>query len=57
MYPSMQPWVQVVVYHIEPGPWAFIGAGVLTLVVALLAVSYQVLRAATVNPVRVLRTE
>jgi len=53
----MRPWVQVVVYHIEPGPWAFIGAGVLTLVVALLAVSYQVLRAATVNPVRVLRTE
>ena len=56
-YFVMRQWLQDFAYHIELGPWVFLGAGVLTLAVALLAVSYQALRAATVNPVRALRTE
>ena len=56
-YLVMRQWLQDFAYHIELGPWGFVGAGALTLVVALLAVSYQALRAATVNPVRALRTE
>jgi putative ABC transport system permease protein len=56
-YLVMRQWLQDFAYHIELGPWGFLGAGALTLAVALLAVSYQALRAATVNPVRALRTE
>jgi putative ABC transport system permease protein len=56
-YLVMRQWLQDFAYHIELGPWGFVSAGALTLVVALLAVSYQALRAATVNPVRALRTE
>lgn len=50
-------WLQDFAYRVEMGPWVFVGAGALTLAVALLAVSYQALRAATVNPSHALRTE
>jgi putative ABC transport system permease protein len=56
-YLVMRQWLQDFAYHIELGPWVFLGAGLLTLAVSLLAVSYQALRAATVSPVRALRTE
>ena len=39
------------------GVWIFILAGVLTLIIALLTVSYQAVKAALSNPVEALRYE
>jgi putative ABC transport system permease protein len=56
-YLVMRRWLQDFAYHVDLGPWTFIGAGALTLTVALLSVSYQALRAALTDPARALRYE
>jgi putative ABC transport system permease protein len=44
-------------YRIEISWWIFALAGVLALLIALLTVSFQAIRAALANPVKSLRTE
>ncbi|MEM1041800.1 MAG: ABC transporter permease [Bacteroidota bacterium] len=56
-YLLMSRWLDAFAYRIELGPGLFLGAGVLAVAVALLAVSGQALRAASVDPVKALRYE
>jgi putative ABC transport system permease protein len=53
----MSEWLGGFAYRIEIGTDIFVFAGVLALVVALLTVSYESVRAASANPVNSLRTE
>ncbi len=56
-YWAMSRWLEDFAYRIELGPWIFVGAGALALVIALATVSYQAIRAALANPVEALRSE
>jgi hypothetical protein len=56
-YYAMSKWLQNYAYHIKLNPWIFLGAGALALLIALLTVSWQALRAAAVDPVKSLRYE
>ncbi len=56
-YLLMNKWLQSYPHHTELSWWIFALAGAGTLVVTLLTVSYQSLKAATMNPVRSLRSE
>jgi len=54
---ALQKWLQDFAYRINI-PWlAFLGAALLALIVALLTVSIQAIKAALTNPVKSLRTE
>ncbi len=54
---ALQKWLQDFAYRISI-PWlAFLGAALLALIVALLTVSIQAIKAALTNPVKSLRTE
>jgi putative ABC transport system permease protein len=54
---GLNNWLQDFAYRIEV-PWlAFVGAALLVLLVALLTVSFQAIKAALTNPVKSLRTE
>ncbi|WP_299111657.1 ABC transporter permease [uncultured Winogradskyella sp.] len=50
-------WLQNFTYRIEPQIYIFIIAGIVTVTVTLVTVSYHSLRAAIANPVKSLRTE
>jgi predicted permease len=50
-------WVQQYVYRIPISGWVFAAGGLLALLIALATVSFQAFRAASVNPVKNLRTE
>ena len=54
---AMHKWLQSFAYKTELSWWIFGSAGILTLVIALLTVSWQSWRAATRNPVEALRYE
>ncbi len=56
-YYAMQQWLQHFAYHVDIHWWMFALAGLLAVSVALLTVSVQSIRAATVNPVKSLRSE
>ena len=56
-YYVMNSWLQGFAYRIEMAWWVFALAGGLALVVALLTVSTQAIRAALTNPVEALRYE
>jgi len=56
-YYVMNKWLQDFAYRIDLNIWPFLMAGLLALVIALLTVSWQAVRAATVNPVKSLRYE
>jgi len=49
--------LQSFAYRITISWWVFIVAGITALVIALLTVSFQAIRAAIANPVKSLRTE
>lgn len=53
----MHQWLQDFSYKITLGWQVFAGAGVLAIVIALVTVSFQSVRAAVINPVKSLRTE
>jgi putative ABC transport system permease protein len=53
----MHKWLQDFAYRINIGWWIFIAAGVIALLIALLTVSFQAIKAAIANPVKSLRTE
>jgi putative ABC transport system permease protein len=54
---AMNKWLEDYTYRIEIGWWVFVVAGVAALLVALLTVSFQAIKAAVANPVKSLRTE
>jgi len=56
-YYAMNQWLQDFAYRIEIGWWIFALAGGLALIIALLTVSSQALKAALANPVEALRYE
>jgi putative ABC transport system permease protein len=53
----MNKWLQDFVYRVEFSWWIFLAAGIVAMLIALLTVSYQAIRAAITNPVKSLRTE
>lgn len=56
-YLAMQKWLESFAYKTNISWWIFALAGLFTLVIALLTVSWQSYKAATANPVKSLRTE
>ena len=54
---AMSRWLQDFAYRIDMHWWIFAVAGALALVIAILTVSFQSVRAALMNPVRSLRSE
>ena len=56
-YYAMQKWLQNFAYKTTITPWVFVGAAAIELLVAVIAMSIQALRAATANPVDSLRYE
>ncbi len=54
---AMHAWLQDFAYRISMPWWVFFVAGGLALVIALVTVSFQALKAAAANPVQSLRTE
>ena len=53
----MHSWLQNFAYRTELHWWLFAAAGLAALAIALATVSYQALKAATLDPVKALRTE
>jgi putative ABC transport system permease protein len=56
-YYYMQEWIQKYTYHTAISWWVIIAAGAGTLVITLITVSFQAIKAAVANPVKSLRTE
>ncbi|MFC5410241.1 ABC transporter permease [Larkinella bovis] len=54
---TMSEWLKEFAYKIELEWWVFALAGLLAIVIALLTVSFQSVRAALMNPVKSLKTE
>ncbi|MGN6440154.1 MAG: ABC transporter permease [Agriterribacter sp.] len=54
---AMHQWLQGYSYRINMQWWVFITAGVLAVLVSLVTVSFQAVKAALANPVKSLRTE
>ena len=57
IYFAMDRWLEGFAYRTEIAWWIFLAAGLGALVIAVLTVSYQAIRAAVVNPVEALRYE
>ncbi|WP_114752112.1 ABC transporter permease [Pleomorphovibrio marinus] len=53
----LNSWLDNFAYKIDLEWWFFIGAGVLTMLIALLTVSFQSVKAALINPIESLRSE
>jgi len=53
----MNSWLQTFVYRISMNAWIFIASVAVSLVIACLTVGYKAINAATVNPVKSLRSE
>ena len=54
---AMHSWLLNYPYRIDISWWIFLAAGLLAMVIALLTVSFQAIKAATANPVKSLKTE
>ena len=54
---AMNGWLQEFAYRITISWWIFLVAGAVAILIALLTLSYQAIKAATANPVESLRTE
>jgi putative ABC transport system permease protein len=54
---AMNNWLQNYAYKISIEWWMFVWAGLLTICIAFITVSYQSIKAAIANPVKSLRTE
>jgi putative ABC transport system permease protein len=53
----MSWWLQDFAYHISISGWVFILTGLIVMSIAILSISFQVIRAAIANPVNSLRSE
>lgn len=56
-YYAMYKWLEDFAYRIDISPWIFVLAGAIALLIALLTVSFQSIKAASVNPAKSLRNE
>jgi putative ABC transport system permease protein len=56
-YYVMDKWLQNFAYRIDIGVAVFLISGILLLLIAVLTVSFQTIKAATANPVKSLRYE
>jgi len=56
-YYLMSKWLQDFAYRVDMGWWLFLLSGGIALLIALLTVSYQAIKAATANPIESLRYE
>ncbi len=56
-YFAMKDWLENFAYHIHIGVGTFVLGGILALIIALLTVSFQAIKAALANPVDALRYE
>src|SRR6185312_2442963 len=54
---AMSKWLKGYEYHIDIQWWVFAAAGITAVVIALITVSYQSIKAALANPVKSLRSE
>ena len=54
---AMNKWLQAFAYRIHISWWMFAIAGLVAIFIALMAVSFQAIKAAIANPVKSLRTE
>jgi putative ABC transport system permease protein len=54
---AMKNWLTRFAYHVDISWWIFVVAGIATVLIALLTVSVQALKAAIANPVKSLRAE
>ena len=53
----MEKWLNTFAFRIDIGAWMFVLSGLITIMIALITVSYQSIRAAIANPVNSLRYE
>ena len=56
-YYFMENWIQKYSYHTDISWWVFVAAGAGSLIITLLTVSFQAIKAALMNPVKSLKTE
>jgi putative ABC transport system permease protein len=56
-YYFLHHWLQGYYYRISIGPWVFVAAAVLAMVVTAVTISFQSIKAGLMNPVRSLRSE
>lgn len=54
---AMNKWLQGFAYRVNVSWWVFALAGMLALLIALITVSFQAIKAAIANPVKSLRSE
>ncbi len=54
---AMNSWLKGFDYRIQIGGWVFLLSGLLAVLIALVTVSYQAIKAAVANPVKSLKTE
>ena len=54
---AMHLWLQNYAYRIEISGWIFLIAGLLSVLIAVVTISFQAIKAAIANPVESLRTE
>ncbi|MEJ7678098.1 MAG: FtsX-like permease family protein [Segetibacter sp.] len=54
---SMNKWLQNYTYRVDISWWMFVVAGAIAILIALITVSFQAIKAALANPVKSLRTE
>jgi putative ABC transport system permease protein len=57
VYYAVHLWLQSFAYQIAISPWIFVASSVITILIALLTISYQTIKAAIANPVKSLRNE
>jgi putative ABC transport system permease protein len=54
---TMHKWLMDFAYRVDIGWWIFPAAGVIAVLIALMTISFQSIKAAIANPVKSLRTE
>ncbi|MBK7373671.1 MAG: ABC transporter permease [Saprospiraceae bacterium] len=54
---GMYKWLQEFAFRMDMSIWIFVAAGVVALLIALITVSFQAIKAALMNPIKSLRTE
>jgi len=53
----MSDWLNSFAYKIDPSPWIFVLAITLSIIISVITISFQSVKAALANPVDSLRTE